>query len=42
MTAPVLVMPDMEKSFSIYCDTLGQGLGYVLRQDGHVIACDSW
>jgi hypothetical protein len=25
-TAPILVMPDMEKSFSIYCDALGQGL----------------
>jgi hypothetical protein len=25
-TAPVLVMPDMEKPFSIYCDALGQGL----------------
>jgi hypothetical protein len=24
MTAPVLVMLDMEKSFSIYCDALGQ------------------
>jgi hypothetical protein len=24
--APVLVMPDMEKSFSIYCDASGQGL----------------
>jgi hypothetical protein len=22
MTAPILVMPNMEKSFSIYCDTL--------------------
>jgi hypothetical protein len=29
-TAPVLVMPDMEKIFSIYCDALGQGLGCVL------------
>jgi prepilin-type processing-associated H-X9-DG protein len=33
-----LVMPDMEKSFSIYCDTPGQGLGYVLMLDGHVAA----
>jgi hypothetical protein len=31
-------MPDMEKSFSIYCDTSGQGLGRVLMQDGHVVA----
>jgi hypothetical protein len=31
-------MPDMEKPFSIYCDVSGQGLGYVLMQDGHVVA----
>jgi hypothetical protein len=31
-------MPDMEKSFSIYYDTSGQGLGCVLMQDGHVVA----
>jgi hypothetical protein len=31
-------MPDMEKSFSIYCDVSGQGLGCVLMQDGHVVA----
>jgi hypothetical protein len=37
-TAPILVMPDMEKSFSIYCDASGQGLGSVLMQDGHVVA----
>jgi hypothetical protein len=29
-TALVLVMPDMEKPFSIYCDVSGQGLGCVL------------
>jgi hypothetical protein len=38
MTALVLVMPDMKKSFSIYCDASGQGLGCVLMQDGRVIA----
>jgi hypothetical protein len=37
-TMPVLVMPDMEKSFSIYCDVLGQELGCVLIQDGRVVA----
>jgi hypothetical protein len=38
MTAPILVMPDMEMSFSIYCDTLGEGLGCVLMQDDHMVA----
>jgi hypothetical protein len=37
-TAPVLTMPGMEKPFSIYYDTSGQGLGCVLMQDGHVVA----
>jgi hypothetical protein len=29
-TTPILVMPNMEKSFSIYCDASSQGLGCVL------------
>jgi hypothetical protein len=37
-TALILVMSDMKKPFSIYCDVSGQGLGYVLMQDGHMVA----
>src|SRR5207237_9534203 len=37
-TAPVLVMPDMQKEFSVYCDAFGQGIGCVLVQEGHVVA----
>jgi hypothetical protein len=37
-TAPILVMPIMEKPFSIYCDASGQELGCVIMQDGHVVA----
>jgi hypothetical protein len=38
MTTPVLVMPDMEKPFSIYCDTSGQELGCVLMHVGRMVA----
>jgi hypothetical protein len=38
MATPILVVPDMEKLFSIYCDASGKGLGCVLLQDGHMIA----
>jgi hypothetical protein len=42
MTTLILVMLDMEKSFSIYCDASGQRLWCVLMQDGHVVAYASW
>jgi hypothetical protein len=41
-TAVILVMPNMESPFSIYCDVSGQGLGCVLMQEGHVVAYASW
>jgi hypothetical protein len=37
-TAPVLVMPDLQKGFDIYCDASRQGLCCVLIQEGQVIA----
>jgi hypothetical protein len=37
-TAPVLVLSDLNKPFSIYCDASRLGLGYVLIQEGRVVA----
>jgi hypothetical protein len=42
MISLILVMPDMEKSFSIYCHASGQGLGCVLIQHGRMVAYASW
>jgi hypothetical protein len=33
-TSPVLVQPDITKSFDMYCDASGTGLGCVLMQEG--------
>ena len=38
ISALVLVLPDLTKSFSMYCDASRQGLGYVLMQEGRVVA----
>ena len=37
-SAPVLVLPDNQKSFVVYCDVSRQGLGCVLMQEGRVVA----
>ena len=37
-TTPVLVLPDLNKNFSIYCDASRQGLGCVPIQEGRVVA----
>ena len=37
-TTPVLVLPDLSKNFSIYCDASRQGLRCVLMQEGRVVA----
>ena len=36
--ALVLVLLDLRKSFLIYCDASHQGLGYVIMQEGRVVA----
>ncbi|RDX91384.1 Retrovirus-related Pol polyprotein from transposon 17.6, partial [Mucuna pruriens] len=37
-SAPVLVLPDLSKSFVVYCDASRMGLGGVLMQEGKVVA----
>jgi hypothetical protein len=37
-TTPVLILPDVHKSFSVYCDASCTGLGCVLMQEGRVVA----
>jgi hypothetical protein len=36
-TSPVLVQPDITKSFDVYCDASDTGMGCVLMQEGRVI-----
>jgi hypothetical protein len=37
----VLAQPDTNKSFDVYCDASGTGLGGVLMQEGQVISYSS-
>jgi len=37
-SSPVLILPDPQKSFDVYCDASKQGLGCVLMQEGKVVA----
>jgi hypothetical protein len=40
-TGLVLILPDVHKSFSVYCDASYTGLGCVLMQEGRVVAYSS-
>jgi hypothetical protein len=40
-TTPVLIVPDVHKSFSVYCDASYTELGCVLMQEGRVVAYSS-
>ena len=40
-SALVLVQPDIEKPFDVFCDASGTGLGGVLMQEGRVITYTS-
>ncbi|MCO5548020.1 hypothetical protein L7F22_001476 [Adiantum nelumboides] len=40
-TEPVLILPDLRKSFQVQCDACSSSIGAVLMQDGHVIAYES-
>ena len=41
MSRPLLILPDLKKTFEVHCDVLGDSLGVVLSQEGHPIAYES-
>ena len=40
-SAPILILPEQGKGYSLYCDASGIGLGCVLMQEGSVVAYGS-
>lgn len=40
-TDPVLILPDLSKSFVVQCDACGSSIGAVLMQNGRVVAYES-
>ncbi|MCO5561574.1 hypothetical protein L7F22_015194 [Adiantum nelumboides] len=40
-TGPILILPDLQKSFEVYCDACGRSLGAILMREGRVIAYES-
>jgi hypothetical protein len=40
-TTPLLVIPNLNKNFQVYCDASKQGLGCVLMQEGQAVAYTS-
>ena len=41
MSRPLLVLPDLKKTFEVHCDASSDSLGVVLSQEGHPIAYES-
>jgi hypothetical protein len=41
ITTPVLILPNVDKPCSVYCDASYTGLGCVLMQEGRVVAYSS-
>ena len=41
MSGPLLILPDLKKTFEVHCDASGKSLGAVLSQEEHPIAYEN-